>query len=154
MTKQQQIDLLQKKLNVANKHVADVDGVLKEQYLNIATSIINEITTWFKDCHDDYEKITYDDIFNYLDNLRKNVESNAPEFKPSILCELSLSLCEARRQLAEQRIQSEFDKRMLKDRLNLIYGVKSSTLPTPGDAFGQEVVNYVLQKQSEEQDET
>lgn len=57
MTKQQQIDLLQKKLNVANKHVADVDGVLKEQYLNIATSIINEITTWFKDCHDDYDTI-------------------------------------------------------------------------------------------------
>lgn len=132
MTKQQQIDLLQQKLDAANKHIADVDGVLREQYLNIATSIISEIKSWFKErCYNGIV-LCYKDVYNYLDDLRKNVESNAPEYKPSVLCELVLSLAEARRQLAEQRIKAEFDKRVLKDRLNLIYGIKSSKLPNGG----------------------
>lgn len=151
MTKQQ-IELLQKKLDAANKQVADVDGTLRVQYLNIATNIISEIKYWFIDCHDDYKKITYDDIFKYLDNLRAVVEAAAPNYTPSVLCELTLSLAETRRQLAEQRIQAEYDKRVLKDRLNRIYGVKASTLPNGNGAFGQEVINYVLQKQSEDKE--
>lgn len=132
MTKQQQIDTLQKQLDAANEHIADVDGTLREQYLNIATSIVSEIKSWLKDRCDNYIVICYKDVFDYLDDLRRNVESNAPEFKPSIMCELVLSLAEARRQLAEQRIKAEFDKRALKDRLNLIYGIKSSKLPNGG----------------------
>lgn len=154
MTKQQQIEILQKKLDAANRQVADVDSTLREQYLNIATNIISEIKYWFIDYHDDYKKITYDDIFKYLDNLRTVVEAAAPKYTPSVLCELSLSLAEARRQLAEQRIQAEYDKRVLKDRLNRIYG-SGALSKTPSDAFGQEVINYVLQKQSEDKsDET
>jgi hypothetical protein len=145
---------LQKKLDAANKQIADVDGVLKEQYLNIATNIVSEIKSWFGDQHDGGVALSYDDIYKYLDNLCNVIEAVAPKYTSSVLCELSMALSKTRRQLAEQRIQSELDKRMLKDRLNLIYGVKSSTLPTSNDTFEQEVVNYVLQKQSEEQAET
>ncbi len=148
MTKQQQIELLQKKLDAANKQIADVDATLREQHLNIATSIISEIKYWFKDqCHNSIV-LCYNDVYNYLDELRKNVEDAAPNYTPSVLCELTLSLAETRRQLAEQRIQSELDKRMLKDRLNRTYG-SGAFSKTSSDAFGQEVINYVLQKQSE-----
>lgn len=129
MTNKERIELLQKQLDAANEQLASVDNALKEQYHNIATSIISEIKSWFKErCYNSIV-LCYRDVYNYLDDLRKNVESNAPEFTPSIMCELVLSLAEARRQLAEQRIKAEFDKRVLKDRLNLIYGIKSSKLP-------------------------
>lgn len=157
MTKQQQIDTLQQQLDAANEQIATIDNALKEQYANIATNIISEIKCWFQDqskrAYITYNDINYDDVYKYLDNLRKNVESNAPEFKPSVLCELSMALSETRRQLAEQRIQHEVDKRILKDRLNSIYGAKcSGKLPkTPVMQFGDEVVDYALRQEQVKQ---
>lgn len=108
MTKQQQIDTLQKQLDAANEQIATIDNALKEQYVNTATNIVSEIKDWFKDqsrrAYITYNDINYDDVYDYLDNLRKVIESNAPKYTPSVLCELSMALSEARRQLAEQRI--------------------------------------------------
>lgn len=129
MTKQQQIDLLQQKLDAANRQLATVDNELRKQYLHISLNIICEIRSWLEEAT---APLSIADICDYLENLRKSVIDNAPEFTPPIMCELVLSLAEARRQLAEQRIKAEFDKRALKDRLNLIYGIKSSKLPNGG----------------------
>ena len=156
MTKQQQIDTLQKQLDAANEQIATIDNVLKEQYLNTATNIISEIKCWFQDqskhAYMTYNKINYDDVYKYLDNLRNVIEVAAPKYTPSILCELSMALSETRRQLAEQRIQHEIDKRILKDRLNSIYGAKrSGKLPKTLDMqYAQEVISEYLKQQRQE----
>lgn len=49
MTKQQQIDTLQKQLDAANEQIAAVDNALKEQYVNTATNIVSDIKSWFVD---------------------------------------------------------------------------------------------------------
>ena len=152
MTKQQQIDTLQKQLDAANEQIATIDNALKEQYLNIATNIISEIKCWFRDQSEISKVTSYDDIYKYLDNLRNVIEVTAPKYTPSVLCELSMALSETRRQLAEQRIQHEIDKRILKDRLNSIYGVKrSGKLPKTLDMqYAQEVISEYLKQQCKE----
>lgn len=154
MTKQQQIDTLQQKLDAANEQLAAVDNALKEQYLNIATNVVSHIESWFKDQREINAHLSYDDIYKFLDNYRNVIESAAPKYTPSVLCQLSMALSETRRQLAEQRIQHEIDKRVLKDRLNSIYGVKcSGKLPkTPAMQYGDEVVDYALKQQQDDYD--
>lgn len=154
MTKQQQIDTLQKQLDAANEQLAAVDNALKEQYVNTATGIISQVENWFKDQSEISRVTSYDDIYKYLDNLYNVIEATAPKYTPSILCQLSMALSETRRQLAEQRIQHEIDKRILKERLNSIYGVKrSGKLPkTPIMQYGDEVVDYALKQQQEDYD--
>ena len=157
MTKQQQIDTLQQKLDAANEQLAAVDNALKEQYLNIATGTVDHIEGWFKDQSEMSKVTSYDDIYKYLDNLRNVIEATAPNYTPSVLCQLSMALSETRRQLAEQRIQHEVDKRILKDRLNRIYGTKyyGGKLPkTPLMQYGDAVVDYVLKKQQEDNNDT
>ena len=127
MTKQQQIDTLQKQLDAANEQIATIDNALKEQYVNIATNIVSDIKSWFVDQSKNCTIfVTYDDVYDYLDNLRNVIESAAPKYKPSVLCELSTALSEIRRQLAEQRIEltrrAEIIK-SLKIKLNATYGV-------------------------------
>lgn len=150
MTKQQQIDTLQKQLDAANEQLAAVDNALKEQYVNIATGTVDHIESWFKD-QSEISKVTrYDDIYKFLDDFRNVIEATAPKYTPSILCQLSMALSETRRQLAEQRIQHEIDKRILKDRLNSIYGAKyfGGKLPkTPAMQYGDEVVDYALRQE-------
>ena len=152
MTKQQQIDTLQKQLDAANEQLAAVDNALKEQYLKTATGIISQIGSWFQDQRERGIALNYDDICKFLDNYRNVIESTAPKYTPSILCELSMALSETRRQLAEQRIQHEIDKRILKDRLNSIYGVKrSGKLPKTLDMqYAQEVISEYLKQQCKE----
>ena len=154
MTKQQQIDTLQQKLDAANEQLAAVDNALKEQYLNIATGTVDHIESWFQDQRDRGIGLSYDDICKFLDNYRNVIESTAPNYTPSIMCQLSMALSETRRQLAEQRIQHEVDKRILKERLNSIYGVKcSGKLPkTPLMQYGDVVVDYVLKQQQDDYD--
>lgn len=155
MTKQQQIELLQQQLDAANEQLTAVDNALKEQYVNTATGIISQIESWFKDQSENCTIfVNYDDVYKYLDNLRNVIEATAPKYTPSILCQLSMALSETRRQLAEQRIQHEIDKRILKDRLNSIYGAKcSGKLPkTPTMHYADEVVDYVLKQQQDDYD--
>ena len=154
MTKQQQIDTLQKQLDAANEQLASVDNALKEQYLNIATGTVDHIESWFQDQRDRGIALNYDDICKFLDNYRNVIEVTAPKYTPSVLCELSMALSETRRQLAEQRIQHEIDKRMLKERLNRIYGVKrSGKLPKTLDMqYAQEVISEYLKQQFKEND--
>ena len=158
MTKQQQIDTLQKQLDAANEQLAAVDNALKEQYLNIATGTVDHIKSWFQDQRDRGIALSialnYDDICKFLDNYRNVIEVTAPKYTPSVLCELSMALSETRRQLAEQRIQHEVDKRILKDRLNRIYGAKyyGGKLPkTPAMQYGDEVVDYALRQEQVKQ---
>ena len=155
MTKQQQIDTLQKQLDAANEQLAAVDNALKEQYLNTATGIISQVESWFKDQSENCTIfVNYDDVYKYLDNLRNVIEATAPKYTPSILCQLSMALSETRRQLAEQRIQHEVDKRILKDRLNSIYGDKyfGGKLPkTPVMQYGDDVVDYALRQEQVKQ---
>ena len=152
MTKQQQIDTLQKQLDAANEQLAAVDNALKEQYLNIATGTVDHIESWFQDPRERGIALNYDDICKFLDNYHNVIESTAPYYTPSVLCELSMALSETRRQLAEQRIQHEIDKRILKERLNSIYGVKrSGKLPKTLDMqYAQEVISEYLKQQREE----
>ena len=158
MTKQQQIDTLQKQLDAANEQLAAVDNALKEQYLNIATGTVDHIKSWFQDQRDRGIALSialnYDDICKFLDNYHNVIEVTAPKYTPSVLCELSMALSEARRQLAEQRIQHEADKRMLKERLNRIYGVKrSGKLPKTLDMqYVQEVISEYLKQHCKEND--
>ena len=154
MTKQQQIDTLQKQLDAANEQLAAVDNALKEQYANTATNIVSEIKCWFRDQSEISTVTSYDDIYKYLDNLRNVIEATAPKYTPSVLCQLSMALSETRRQLAEQRIQHEVDKRILKERLNRIYGVKrSGKLPKTLDMqYAQEVISEYLKQQCKEND--
>ena len=156
MTKQQQIDTLQKQLDAANEQIATIDNALKEQYVNIATNIVSEIKDWFEKQSEHayltYKDINYKDVYKYLDNLNTTIKAAAPKYTPSILCELSMALSETRRQLAEQRIQHEIDKRILKDRLNSIYGAKrSGKLPKTLDMqYAQEVISEYLKQQRQE----
>ena len=154
MTKQQQIDILQKQLDAANEQIATIDNALKEQYLKTATGIISQIESWFQDQRERGIALNYDDICKFLDNYRNVIEAVSPKYTPSTLCELSMALSETRRQLAEQRIQHEVDKRILKDRLNSIYGVKrSGKLPKTLDMqYAQEVISEYLKQQCKEND--
>lgn len=108
MTKQEQIYTLQKQLEAANEQIATIDNALKEQYVNIATNIVSEIKSWFEGQSEHayltYKDINYKDVYKYLDNLCKVIETTAPKYKPSVLCELSTALSETRRIIAEQRI--------------------------------------------------
>lgn len=166
MTKQQQIDTLQKQLDAANEQIANIDNALKEQYLNTATNIISDIKSWFVDCFYNPGYINRDDIYDYLDNLRKVIESTAPKYTPSVLCELSMALSETRRQLAEQRIviarqektikSLKFELKHLgericrtKDALNTIYGGTKDDF-SPADLYGQAVISEYLKQQREE----
>lgn len=169
MTKQQQIDTLQKQLDAANEQIATIDNALKEQYVNTATNIISDIKGWFEEQTEHGIIVTYDSVYNYLDNLREVIEANAPKYTPSVLCELSMALSESRRQLAEQRIvitrqektinSLKFELKHLgericrtKDALNAIYGVKcSGKLPKTLDMqYAQEVINEYLKQQFKE----
>lgn len=154
MTKQQQIDALQKQLDAANEQLAAVDNALKEQYLNIATGTVDHIKSWFQDQRERNIALSYDDIYKFLDNFCNVIEATAPKYTPSVLCQLSMALSETRRQLAEQRIQHEVDKRILKDRLNSVYGVKrSGKLPKTLDMqYAQEVISEYLKQQCKEND--
>lgn len=156
MTKQQQIDTLQKQLDAANEQIATIDNALKEQYVNIATNIVSEIKSWFEKQSEHayltYKDINYKDVYKYLDNLNTTIKATAPKYTPGVLCELSMALSETRRQLAEQRIQHEIDKRILKDRLNSIYGAKrSGKLPKTLDMqYAQEVISEYFKQQRQE----
>lgn len=171
MTKQQQIDALQKQLDAANEQIANIDNALKEQYANIATNIVSDIKSWFVEQGEHKVILCYKDIYKYLDNLRNVIEDAAPNYTPSVLCQLSMSLSEARRQLAEQRIvitrqektikSLKFELKHLgericrtKDALNAIYGVKcSGKLPKTLDMqYVQEVINEYLKQQFKEND--
>ena len=154
MTKQQQIDALQKQLDAANEQIANIDNALKEQYVNTATNVVSDIKGWFEEQIEHGIIVTYDNVYDYLDNLRKVIEAAAPKYTPNVLCELSMALSETRRQLAEQRIQHEIDKHILKDRLNSIYGVKrSGKLPKTLDMqYAQEVISEYLKQQCKEND--
>lgn len=171
MTKQQQIDALQKQLDAANEQIAAIDNALKEQYVNTATNIISDIKGWFEEQTEHGIIVTYDGVYNYLDNLREVIEANAPKYTPSVLCELSMALSETRRQVAEQRIvitrqektikSLKFELKHLgericrtKDALNAIYGVKcSGKLPKTLDMqYVQEVINEYLKQQFKEDD--
>ena len=135
MTKQQQIDTLQKQLDAANEQIATIDNALKEQYVNTATGIISQVESWFKDQSEISSVTRYDDIYKYLDNLRNVIEATSPKYTPGVLCELSMALSETRRIIAEQRIQINAQARTIKslmirrtkDALNAVYGVKSVT---------------------------
>lgn len=166
MTKQQQIDTLQKQLDAANEQIATIDNALKEQYVNTATNIINDIKGWFEEQTERGLIVTYDGVYNYLDNLREVIESNAPKYTPSVLCELSMALSETIRQLAEQRIvitrqektikSLKFELKHLgericrtKDALNAIYGGTKDDF-SPADLYGQAVINEYLKQQCKE----
>ena len=170
MTKQEQIDTLQKQLDAANEQIATIDNALKEQYVNTATNIISDVKGWFEEqskrSYITYNDINYDDVYKYLDNLRKVIESTAPKYTPSVLCELSMALSETRRQLAEQRIviarqektikSLKFELKHLgericrtKDALNAIYGGIKDDL-SPADLYGQAVISEYLKQQYKE----
>lgn len=166
MTKQQQIDTLQKQLDAANEQIATIDNALKEQYVNTATNIVNEIKDWFVDRFYNPGYINRDDIYNYLDNLNTTIEAAAPKYTPSVLCELSMALSETRRQLAEQRIVIERQEKTIKslkfelkhlgericrtkDALNAIHGGTKDDF-SPADLYGQAVISEYLKQQRQE----
>ena len=168
MTKQQQIDTLQKQLDAANEQIANIDNAQKEQYLNTATNVVSDIKGWFEEQIEHGIIVTYDNVYDYLDNLRKVIESTAPKYTPSVLCELSMALNETRRQLAEQRIvitrqektikSLKFELKHLgericrtKDALNNIYGGTKDDL-SPADLYGQAVISEYLKQQRKEND--
>lgn len=89
LTKRQQIELLQKKLDAANEQLAAVDNALKEQYHNIATNITGEIKSWFNDQSENCTIfVNYDDVYKYLDSLHTVIDATAPNYIPSVLCQL------------------------------------------------------------------
>lgn len=166
MTKQQQIDTLQKQLDAANEQIASIDNTLKEQYVNTATNVVSDIKSWFVDRFYNPGYINRDDIYDYLDNLRNVIEATAPKYTPSVLCELSMALSEARRQLAEQRIviarqektikSLKFELKHLgericrtKDALNAIHGGTKDDF-SPADLYGQAVISEYLKQQCKE----
>ena len=157
---------MQKQLDASNEQIATIDNALKEQYVNTATNIISDIKSWFVDRFYNPGYINRDDIYDYLDNLRKVIESTAPKYTPSVLCELSMALSETRRQLAEQRIVIERQEKTIKslkfelkhlgericrtkDALNNIYGGTKDDL-SPADLYGQAVISEYLKQQREE----
>lgn len=166
MTKQEKIDTLQKQLDAANKQIATIDNALKEQYLNIATNIISDIKCWFIDQREINARLSYDDIYKFLDNYRNVIESVAPKYTPSVLCELSMALSETRRIIAEQRIVITRQEKTIKslkfklkhlgericrtkNALNAIYGGTKDDLSL-GDLYGQAVISEYLKQQCEE----
>ena len=170
MTKQQQIDTLQKQLDAANEQIANIDNALKEQYGNTATNIVSEIQDWFEKQSEHayltYKDINYKDVYKYLDNLNTTIKATAPKYTPGVLCELSMALSETRRQLAEQRIviarqektikSLKFELKHLgericrtKDALNNIYGGTKYDF-SPADLYGQAVISEYLKQQREE----
>ena len=166
MTKQQQIDTLQKQLNAANEQIATIDNALKEQYVNIATNIVSEIKCWFGDQHDRAVALSYDDIYKFLDNLRNVIEDTAPKYTASVLCELSMALSETRRIIAEQRIVITRQEKTIKslkfklkhigericrtkDALNRIYGGRKDDF-SPANLYGQAVISEYLKQHREE----
>ena len=166
MTKQQQIDTLQKQLDAANEQIATIDNALKEQYVNTATNIVSDIKSWFVDRFYNPGYINRDDIYDYLDNLRNVIEATAPKYTPSISCQLSMALSETRRQLAEQRTVITRQEKTIKslkfklkhlgericrtkDALNNIYGGTKDDF-SPADLYGQEVISEYLKQQREE----
>lgn len=166
MTKQQQIDTLQKQLDAANEQIAAIDNALKEQYVNTATNIVSDIKSWFVDHFYNPGYINRDDIYDYLDNLRKVIEDTAPKYTPSILCELSMALSETHRQLAEQRIVITRQEKTIKslkfklkhlgericktkDALNAIHGGTKDDF-SPADLYGQAVISEYLKQQCKE----
>ena len=166
MTKQQQTDTVQKQLEAANEQIATIDNALKEQYVNIATNVVSEIKSWFVDRFYNPGYINRDDIYDYLDNLRKVIEDTAPKYTPSVLCELSMALSETRRQLAEQRIVIERQDKTIKslkfelkhlgericrtkDALNAIHGGTKDDF-SPADLYGQAVISEYLKQQRQE----
>lgn len=166
MTKQQQIDALQKQLDAANEQIATIDNALKEQYVNTATNVVSDIKSWFVDRFYNPGYINRDDIYDYLDNLRKVIEDAAPKYTPSVLCELSMALSEIRRQLAEQRIVIERQEKTIKslkfelkhlgericrtkDALNAIHGGTKDDF-SPADLYGQAVISEYLKQQCKE----
>lgn len=166
MTKQQQIDTLQKQLDAANEQIATIDNALKEQYSNIATNVVSDIKSWFVDRFYNPGYINRDDIYDYLDNLNKTIKAAAPKYTPSVLCELSMALNETRRQLAEQRIVIERQEKTIKslkfelkhlgericrtkDALNAIHGGTKDDF-SPADLYGQAVISEYLKQQSQE----
>lgn len=166
MTKQQQIDTLQKQLDAANEQIATVDNALKEQYTNIATNVVSDIKSWFVDRFYNPGYINRDDIYDYLDNLNKTIKAAAPKYTPSVLCELSMALSETRRQLAEQRIVIERQEKTIKslkfelkhlgericrtkEALNNIHGGTKDDF-SPSDLYGQAVISEYLKQQCQE----
>lgn len=166
MTKQQQIDALQKQLDAANEQIATIDNALKEQYVNTATNIVSDIKSWFVEQGEHKVILCYKDIYKYLDNLRNVIEDAAPNYTPSILCQLSMALSETRRQVAEQRIVITRQEKTInslkfklkhlgekicrtKDALNAIHGGTKYDL-SPADLYGQEVINEYLKQQFKE----
>lgn len=165
MTKQQQIDALQKQLDAANEQLANIDNALKEQYANIATNIVSDIKSWFVEQGEHKVILCYKDIYKFLDNYRNVIEDAAPNYTPSILCQLSMALSEARRQLAEQRIVITRQEKTIhslkfklkhlgericrtKDALNAIHGGTKYDL-SPADLYGQAVISEYLKQQHE-----
>ena len=166
MTKQQQIDTLQKQLDAANEQIATIDNALKEQYLKTATGIISQVESWFQDQHERGIALNYDDICKFLDSYRNVIEVTSPKYTPSVLCELSMALSETRRQLAEQRIVIERQEKTIKslkfelkhlgericrtkDALNAIYGGTKDDF-SPADLYGQAVASEYLKQQCKE----
>lgn len=166
MTKQQQIDALQKQLDAANEQIASIDNAMKEQYVNTATNVVSDIKGWFEEQIEHGIIVTYDEVHDYLDNLREVIEAAAPKYTPNVLCELSMALSEARRQLAEQRIviarqektikSLKFELKHLgericrtKDALNNIYGGTKDDF-SPTDLYGQAVISEYLKQQCKE----
>ena len=167
MTKQQQIDALQKQLDAANEQIVNIDNALKEQYANTATNIIGEIKDWFEEQSKNCTIfVTYDDIYDYLDSLNTTIKATAPKYTPSVLCELSMALSETRRQLAEQRIVITRQEKTIKslkfklkhlgericrtkDALNAIHGGTKDDL-SPADLYGQAVMSEYLKQQYKE----
>lgn len=166
MTKQQQIDTLQKQLDAANEQIATIDNALKEQYTNIATNVVSDIKSWFVDRFYNPGYINRDDIYDYLDNLNKTIKAAAPKYTPSVLCELSMALNETRRQLAEQRIVIERQEKTIKslkfelkhlgericrtkEALNAIHGGTKDDF-SPADLYGQAVISEYLKQQCKE----
>lgn len=166
MTKQQQIDTLQQKLDAANEQLAAVDNALKEQYVNIATNVVSHIESWFQDQREINANLSYNDIYKFLDDFRNVIEATAPKYTPSVLCQLSMALSETRRQLAEQRIVITRQEKTIKslkfklkhlgericrtkDALNAIHGGTKDDF-SPADLYEQAVISEYLKQQCEE----
>lgn len=84
MTKQQQIDTLQKQLDAANEQIASIDNAMKEQYVNTATGIISQVESWFQDqskrAYITYNDINYDDLGG-LENTLMDYPEDSDEYK-------------------------------------------------------------------------
>lgn len=78
MTKQQQIDTLQKQLDAANEQIANIDNALKEQYLNTATKFgqyvkYNVIKNDYTHCENCRQAEIEETRYQELDKLKTQV---------------------------------------------------------------------------------